>query len=117
MYIIQQITSAPLQQMTLVLPDGTSMSMTLYFAPMQYAWVITNLTYNTFILNGLRVTTSPNMLNQFINQIPFGLACFTVNNREPMLQQDFSSGNSQLFILSQAECQQYETLLNGPSIT
>lgn len=99
--------------MTLVLPDGSTLTMTIYFIPMQQGWFITNLTYQDFVLNGLRITVSPNMLNQFRNQIPFGLACFSTGNREPSLQQDFSSGNCILYLLSQAECQQYATILSA----
>lgn len=51
------------------------------------------------------------MLLQFKNQIPFGIACYSTNNREPSLQEDFSSGTSQLFILDQAEVKEYFTFL------
>lgn len=115
MFIIQQVTNAPLQQMTLILEDGSQLSLTLYFMPMQQCWIIQNLAYGNFVLNGMRIVVSPNMLNQFINQLPFGLACFTNTGREPSLALDFSSGNFQLYILSQAECVQYAELLSlGP---
>lgn len=113
MFIIQQITSDPLQKQTLILPDGSQLQLTIYFVPMQFGWFITNLTYGDFQINGLRITNSPNMLNQFRNIIPFGLACYSVQNREPTQQEDFSSGTSQLFILSQAECAQYAELLDN----
>jgi hypothetical protein len=113
MFLIQQITSDPLQKQTLILPDGTSLSMTINFVPMQYGWFITSLVYGAFILNGLRITNSPNMLHQFKNQIPFGLACFSNQNREPSQQQDFSSGTSQLYLLSAAEVAQYTGLLQS----
>lgn len=113
MNLIQQITTDPFQQQTLVLPDGTSLSLTLYFSPLQQGWFITNLTYKTFILNGLRVTVSPNMLNQFRHQIPFGLGCFSVANREPSLQQDFSSGNCKMYILTEAEVEEYAEFLSA----
>lgn len=113
MNVIQQITADPLQQQTLILPTGASLSITLYFIALQQGWFITNLTYGAFVLNGLRITNSPNMLNQFLNQIPFGLGCFSNGNREPSLIQDFASGNSTLYLLTQAECQQYAELLSG----
>jgi hypothetical protein len=113
MYLIQQITSDPLQKQTLILPDGTSLSLTINFVPMQYGWFITSLVYGSFVLNGLRITNSPNMLHQFKNQIPFGLACFSSENREPTQQQDFSSGASNLYILSAAEVAQYAGLLQS----
>ncbi len=113
MYLIQQVTDDSLQLQTLILPDGSSLSLTIYFVPMQYGWFITNLTYGSFVLNGLRITNSPNMLHQFKNQIPFGLACVSTDDREPSQQQDFSSGASKLFIVSAAEVEQYSEFLSG----
>lgn len=113
MYLIQQITSDPLQKQTLILPDGTSLSLTLYFMPMQYAWVITELVYGDFLLQGVRISNSPNILYQFQNQIPFGLACYSTQNREPTQQQDFSSGASKLYILDAAEVAAYTELIEN----
>lgn len=111
MFLIQQVTNNPNQKQTLVLQDGTSLTMTIQFVPMQYGWFITELTYQTFTLRGLRVTNSPNMLHQFRNQLPFGLACFSSANREPSQQDDFSSGASTLYLLSAAEVEQYTEFL------
>lgn len=113
MYQIKQITNDPLQKQTLILPDGTSLELVLYFIPMQYAWVIQSLTYGEFVLNGVRVCNSPNMLYQFKNQIPFGIACFSTNAREPSQQDDFTSGASTLFILTAAEVEEYAEILSG----
>lgn len=111
MFLIQQVTNNPNQKQTLVLQDGTSLTMTIQFVPMQYGWFITELTYQSFTLRGLRITNSPNMLHQFRNQIPFGLACFSAANREPSQQDDFSSGASTLYLLSAAEVVQYTEFL------
>lgn len=114
MLLIQQITANPLQSQNLVLDDGTIVQLTLYFRPIQQGWFVNQLVHGTFILNGLRITNSPNMLRQWKNLIPFGLACFSAANREPSLQQDFSSGASKLYILTEAEVLQYEAFLaNG----
>lgn len=81
---------------------------------MQYGWFINNLTYGTFVLNGLRITNNPNILYQWSNQIPFGLACLTRQLREPSQQEDFSSGVSKIYLLNEAEVQAYvEFLKNG----
>lgn len=112
MNLITQVTDAPLQKQTLVLGDGTSFTMTMYFVPLQSGWFITELSYGTnFILRGLRITNSVNMLNQFRNLIPFGLGCISTANREPSQQQDFSSGNSKLYILSEIETTEYAEIL------
>lgn len=116
MYLIQQITSDPLQEQTLILPTlGTSISLSMYYVPLQYGWFIPELSYQNFNLNGLRITVSPNMLHQFRNQIPFGLACYGNNGvtREPTQQQDFSSGAFSLYLLSAAEVAQYAQVLAG----
>ena len=113
MFYIQEITNDSKQKHNLILEDGSSVDLTIHFSPMQYGWFITELTYGNFTLNGLRITNSPNMLHQFRNQIPFGLACFSDADREPALQQDFSSGASKLYILSQAEVELYTEYLSG----
>lgn len=111
MYLVEGLTDSPYQTQNLVLPDNTIVTITLYFIPMQQGWFITNLTYGTFVLNGLRITNSPNMLLQFQNKITFGLACYSTANREPSLQEDFSSGNSKLYILDPSEVKEYHTFL------
>jgi hypothetical protein len=116
MYLIQQVTSDPVQKQTLILPNGNTLTMQMYFVPMQYGWFISQMVYGTFTLNSLRITVSPNMLRQFKNQIPFGLACYANGVvREPSQQQDFSSNAFSLYILSAAEVIEYEELLAGNS--
>ena len=80
---------------------------------MQYAWFIEELSYGDFIVQGMRISNNLNILRQFKNQIPFGLACVSVNEREPMLQEDFNSGNSKLYILTSEEVEAYEDYLRG----
>ncbi len=113
MLTIQNITTNSRQKQTFTLTDGTQVKMSFYFCPLQFGWFIPNLTYGDFILNGLRISNSPNMLHQFRNQIPFGLACFSTNSREPSQQQDFSSGASVLYILTADEVAEYARLLAG----
>lgn len=113
---MQQITSIlnyANQSQTLILTDGTSLVLNLSFSPQQAGWFITSLTYGAFELNGVRITNSPNMLHQFRNQLPFGIACFSTDDREPQFQQDFSSGASILYLLTKAEVNQYEEFVSG----
>lgn len=113
MYLITRISSAPLQNMNLILPDSTVVHLTLYFMPQQFGWFFTNITYNTFTLNSLRVCNSPNMLLQFQNQIPFGIACYSSNNREPTQQEDFLSGASRLYLLGRTDMVQVYSFLQS----
>ena len=113
MNLINRVTAAPLQTQTLILDDGTPFTMTLYFRPNQQGWFINSLTYLDFALRGLRVCSSPNMLYQWSNRLPFGLACITTLGREPSLQQDFLTGNFKLYVLTQAEVTEYVEFLRG----
>lgn len=108
MYLVQQITDDSYQTQQLILPDGTDLQLTIRFVPMQYGWFITELSYPTtgFVLNGLRITNYPNMLQQWKNILPFGLGCFSTDDREPSQQQDFSSGASKLYILTSDEVEE-----------
>lgn len=111
MLTITTLTDYPLQQQTVILPDGTSFFMELYYRTIQQGWFINTLTYGDFTLNGLRICNLTNMLYQWSNIIPFGLGCFSVGNREPSLIQDFSSGNSTLYVLTQDEVDQYKNYI------
>jgi len=55
-----------------------------------------------FELNGVRVTKSPNMLEQYRNIIPFGISC-NVSGGEPTIGNDFSSGRAVLVVLTELE--------------
>lgn len=113
---ITNITDYPLQTASYVLPDGSTFTMTLYYIPSQLGWFILKLTYNDFVLTGLRITNNANLLYQYQNVLPFGLACFTASRREPTQQQDFSSGASTLNILSATEAESYTTFVEGGAI-
>ncbi len=108
MLLIQQVTTDPLQTQTLVLQDGTSVVLTLYYRPAQFGWFINEISWGeNFLIQGMRITNSPNMLRQWGNLIPFGLACFTTGNREPTQQEDFATGAAKLYILTEAEVEEY----------
>lgn len=111
MFLINSISSDPRQSQAFVIEDGSSFFMTVYFRPMQSGWFIERLVYSDFELKGMRVVNSPNMLRQFKNLIPFGLACFSTNNREPQFLEDFSSGASKLYVLTANEVDQFEAFL------
>lgn len=110
---ITSLTNDPYQKHTIFLPNGEPLVFFLYFRPMQFGWFIERLEYKEFVLNGLRVTNSPNMLFQFMNKLPFGLGCFSKDNREPTQQNDFTSGASSLYILTEAEAQAYLEFVRG----
>jgi hypothetical protein len=113
MLLIKNITSDVAQLRTLILPDGSSLELSTYYMPMQTGWFITSLVYGNFTLNGFRIVSGPNMLYQWKNRLPFGLACFGNEPREPTLLDDFSSGSFSLFLLTADEVRAYQEYLNG----
>lgn len=113
MNLIQQITSDPLQKQTIILADGSPLTITVSFRPMQFGWFFEEITWGDVTIEGMRICVSPNMLRQFKNLIPFGIACFSAGNREPTQQDDFSSGAASLYVLSEADVQAYEDILSG----
>lgn len=113
MYQIQNLTADSRQRQTLALPDGSLITIAIYFVPMQLGWFITEFTYKDFTVNGLRITNSPDILYQWRNKLPFGLACFSAQNNEPTQQQDFLAGTSRLYILTADEVNLYTGYLSG----
>lgn len=107
--------------MTVQLPDGSKLVIGLLYRQSQLGWFFTTLNWNSgaWIENGRRVVTHLNMLRQYKNQIPFGLACFTVNNREPTQIQDFTAPSkgvapaSGLFLLTASEVLEVEAVIRG----
>lgn len=110
---IQGWTQESCQNQTLLLPDGTAINLTMNYIPNQYGWFIQNLTYGNLILQNLRMVVSPNILQQFKNQIPFGLACFTTDGMESTQQQDLNSNYATLYVLTAAEVAEYSGILSA----
>jgi hypothetical protein len=79
-------------------------------------WFFNNITYGSWQINGLQVVNNPNLLRQWQNIIPFGIMCSSPNNRDPQLQTDFTSGNNQVFLLSQEECEYVNQMIEGVPI-
>jgi hypothetical protein len=108
--IISGLTSNTPQQQPIVLPDGTTLTMTLTFRPQQgtiqggwfvdYAWDGQSPPWQN---NGMHLVTSPNVLRQYKNQLPFGLTVSTTDNQDPQAQTDFISGYCTLVLLDAAD--------------
>ena len=80
----------------------------LYYRPAIQMWMI-DIIFGAFIVNGLRVCNSPNILEQFTEIIPFGIQVNTETvGYEPTLIDDFSTGRAVLNVLDSDELQQIE---------
>jgi regulatory protein YycH of two-component signal transduction system YycFG len=92
--------------------SGKKINVLLNFVEQQNGWFLSFQYLNTTI-NNIRIVTSGNFLHQFRNILPFGMACITEANQEPLLQKDFSSGRSKLYLLTASEVQSYSEVLSG----
>jgi hypothetical protein len=113
MELIQRISNYPLQTQVVPLPNGSAFSFELYYRPIQRGWFFNFIRYVDFEVNSLRVVLSGNLLNQFRNKLPFGLACISPIGREPQLQDDFSSEAVKLYLMNAAEVQEFSRYLTG----
>lgn len=120
MNIINGISNAPAQVTAITLDDGSRVTLSLYFRPQQNGWFYdiswpgsTELPV-PFLNQNRRLVAAGNMLRQFLNVIPFGLACFTVDNTDPMTQACLSDGSVQLVLLNSLDVQAIENEVYAP---
>lgn len=102
MKILTGFTSQPKQQMTFVLDDGSAVSLFIQYKPQQIGW-FANVAWQDFLLEGIRLTSSPNLLQKWENLIPFGLAILGKNDVEPLNVTDFSDGTCAVYLLNAAD--------------
>jgi len=114
---IENLTNDPFQQQNVVLADGSILFIQMFYRQTQLGWFFTQLRHpqlnGGIPIYGLRVCNNGNILRQFKNIINFGRSCYTDGSREPTQIQDFSSGASSLYVLSEDEVQQYEDFLRN----
>jgi hypothetical protein len=113
MYIVESISADSKQKQSLLLANGTTLEVEMEYRPLQSGWFFRKITYGDFVIENMRICTSPNMLHQYKNQIPFGIAVTTTGRGEPTQQQDFQSGRSVMYILTEEETAEYTAYLNG----
>ena len=105
---IDNISNDAKQKHTILLAkDSSRIVLELTYKPRQLGWFL-NVTYDklNFAVNGLRITTNTNLLNQWRNLLPFGIICQCNDLQDPLLLEDFLVGRAVLGILSAEEVQQ-----------
>ncbi len=101
MNLITGLTDDPAQNATVTLPDGSTAILSLNYSPQQLGWFFgVQYPTNGFNVTGQRLCTFPNVLQQFQNAIPFGVACITVDGSEPTGEETFVDGTTDLYLLN-----------------
>lgn len=101
MYAISQLTDAAFQQNTIQLPDGSTGTLNLYYASSAPRWFFdfVHPDFPAGAVQGLGLTTHPNLLMQYQNLLSFGLACVTTDGEDPVGSEDFVDGYATLYLL------------------
>ena len=102
--VYRQTMSVPIEGST------TAMQLTLEFNPVQFAWFM-SLTWGAFVLNSVQMVAAPNLLRQWKNVIPFGLAVLNTGKLDPLTLEDFTTGVSTIYILNASDVAAMETML------
>lgn len=113
MLLVTELTNDAKQQHSFILPSGLNVDVYFEYKPLQVGWFMSISYLTTFTARNIRIVTSPNILHQFKNIIPFGMACFVDANAEPLLQDDFLSGRARFFILDADDVELYSEVLSG----
>jgi hypothetical protein len=99
MKLIHGIADSENQNMRLILEDKSRASLTLRYLERQMGWFFDLKYGDKFVLNGVRLVSSPNVLRQWRWLLPFGLAVWTKGKGEPMRKADLSDGTVELYLL------------------
>lgn len=113
MRYLNKVNDSAYQRFFLTGNPGQRITMTLRYLPSQQLWSA-DFVYGDFVLNGIIVTASPNILRNYSNIIPFGIACTTIDGLDPYYLDDFTLQRANLFLLTRDEVQAAELTIFSP---
>ena len=113
MQLLNNLTDAADQQMTITLSDGSTAQLEFIYRPGVQRWFL-NVIHPFLTLNGFGITQGPNILRQWRNIIPFGICVQSVDLIDPIQSTDFKTGRVSVYILSAAEVKTLEQTVYAP---
>lgn len=81
------------QVLVIPVPSYADISMTMYFYPSQNMWFF-NLVWGSFETDGMVMVTTPNLLQQWSEILPFGIGITSKNGTDPSGQECFVASNN-----------------------
>jgi hypothetical protein len=99
---IKSITSDPRQSHILTIEGQADCTMTLEWRDTQSSW-FASFSWGSWSCKNMRVCMCPNILTQFSNVLPFGIAILSENGQDPMTIDAFSKLTTGFYILSASE--------------
>lgn len=109
MTTVTGLTSQSTQSSFLTLDDGALVAIYMTYCPQQRGW-FANISWSDWSITGMRLCAAPNILRQWKDRIPFGLALLTTDDSEPMSQDAFSSDFARLILLNSADVASVDAL-------
>lgn len=114
--LISNLTNFADQTTQLQLTDGTIATMELIYQGAAQRW-IANISYGTFVSDGIGLCCYPNILRQWKQILPFGIACVTADQTDPFDINDFSTGRVSMYLLNSTDIKTIESVVfGGPQI-
>ena len=107
---VVEITDDFRQSFILSDENGNNFNFELSYIQEQSCWFF-NLTYDNFVINNQRLTTSTNILTQYKNRLPFGIIVVNEDSLDPLFLDSFIDGTTQLFIATHDEIQELESVV------
>lgn len=110
MKLIDRITDDAIQTMILTGNSGQRINLSMRYMPSQQSWFM-DVYYGSFAVFGVRVVASVNMLRNYKDIIPFGLACTTEQGVDPYRISDFSNQFAKMYLLNSDDVETFEEAL------
>ena len=99
---LTEITDEANQEHIVKVITGELFTLQLFYLHRNESWQA-NIIYNDNTINGIKINQSVNILRQYKNILPFGIACYSDYNTDPFLLEDFAQNNYFLGILTADE--------------
>ena len=118
MVLIDNLSDAADMQTALQLPDGSTATLELIFLGAVNRWVF-NIAHPDFpagAYNGQMLCVHPNILRQFKNLLPFGIAVVSATGNDPVNIEDFANGSIMLYLLDAADVLAVEQTFFGAQV-
>jgi len=109
---IDNLTDWPNQTTHIILDDKTIATFNFRYLAATEKWVF-DVDHDLLLVRNITLQCHVNMLRQWINKIPFGLMCTTLNGLAPLMVDDFSSERVSLYVLSASDCTMMEKILRA----
>ncbi len=110
---LNNLSNDAFQLVTYVLDDGTTVQLTFSYRPGIGRWTM-DLVHEDLTLAGINLCVFPNILRQWKNIIPFGMAIISNNGLDPIQPNDFVDGIVTVNMLTAEEVQQVESEILAP---